>query len=80
MSIFTKQPPYTQEAINQQVTNLERLHKLRDMCTQREIVADNSHDPAGASKWHIESDRYTRNIESGQRYLDYMQGKVVGKG
>lgn len=68
--MFSRKPTYDQEQINQQVTNLERLHKLRDMCTQKSLITKDV-------RWDAEIERYNRNIETGQRYLDYMQGRDV---
>lgn len=68
--MFRRKPQYSQEDINQQVANLEKLNKLRDMCMQKMILQPK------IEAWRKEGERYERNIETGQRYLDYMQNKV----
>jgi len=66
--MFRTKPPYSTEEIQTQVSVLERLHKLRDMCDQKFIVTADE-------KWAVEADRYSRNIETGQRYLTHMLEK-----
>jgi len=55
-----------------QVSTIERLHKLRDMCGQKSIITK---DP----KWDGEIERYARNIESAQRVLQHMMERIAGK-
>lgn len=74
--IFHHKPQYSQEQINQQVANLEKLNKLRDMVFQKMIISNDDQ----FERWKAEMVRYDRNIESGQRMLDFMQMKNVGKG
>lgn len=83
MNLFHHKPAYTQEQINQQVSNLEKLNKLRDMCWQKSVLVSNGqptqHQLDSIRRWSEEAERYSRNIESGQRYLDYMQERSIEK-
>jgi hypothetical protein len=70
--IFSRnKPQYSVEEIAQQVTNLERLQKLQDMCLQKVIVLRNS-ESSEADNWAKMAGRYSRNIETGQLFLDHM--------
>lgn len=76
--MLRRKDPYTSAEIAQQVTNLERLHKLRDMCVQKIVIAENAKADSIADHYSAESDRYCRNIESAQKLLDYMQNRNAG--
>jgi hypothetical protein len=63
-------PAYTVEEIAQQVTNLERLNKLLDMCIQKQAVLNGEQQTRFRLPQKIEG--YNRNIDTAQKLLDHM--------